>query len=456
MAGKKKGSSATKALPALPPYFDYTTYISPTWTPPAQTPELLASLASTSRAQINATRANAPLLLRIRQVEWADFHDVFVHADKKWSVLRLQDVIAREVHRGSVRREDVVVFLPPLAEAVADEAGGGDGAAALGVVVEDGEEVGGGESKLGDSSAADAAAGSGTGTAANADDGVTAAASSNSDTGGSRDRTFTASSPRRSADPFLTLDASFPTPQPSSLEHLPPGSVISSQELHALLTAQARAAHLAAYLATRATSAPTTSEGSNFRARRMTINSAGPANALSDGRRASFMMRGGSSPFSTYADAVPMPPVSLPTAVEIWYDVLLPQITAPPRKVEPEDFLSSIPQQQHAPHVSDNPIIMYEGYIVGKKRWTRQEIITTNRRGGMVGIGGGGGGASTTTITMSQGDAAAAAAASASAAAAAAASASAAAAAAAAQAAKKKATSSRLESMVSFAEEQGP
>ncbi|KAJ3167335.1 hypothetical protein HDU88_002255 [Geranomyces variabilis] len=451
MAGKKKGSSATKALPSLPPYFDYTTYIPPTWTPPAPTPELLAPLASTTRTQINATRANAPLLLRIRQVEWADFHDVFVHADKKWSVLRLQDVIAREVHRGSVRREDVVVFLPPLAEVVVDEVGGGgDGVAALGMVVEDGEEGGGSDGKTGDNNngADAAAAGGGGGGASNTEDGA-AAASSNSDTGGSYDRTSTTSSPRRTADPFLPLDACFPTPQPSSLEHLPPGNVISSQELHALLTAQARAAHLAAYLAARATSATSTTgeagSTTTTRARRMTLNSAGPANSLGSGRRASFMMRGGPPAF---ADAGPMPTVSLPAAVEVWYDVLLPQITAPPppRKVEPEDYLSSssILQQQHAPHVSDNPIIMYEGYIVGKKRWTRQEI-QTGRRGGMVGIGGnggggggaGGGGAPSTTIAMSQVEAAAAAAA-----------------AAAAQAAKRKATASRPESMASFAEEQ--
>ncbi|KAJ3149553.1 hypothetical protein HDU89_003604 [Geranomyces variabilis] len=446
MAGKKKGSSATKALPSLPPYFDYTTYIPPKWTPPAPTPELLAPLASTTRTQINATRANAPLLLRIRQVEWADFHDVFVHADKKWSVLRLQDVIAREVHRESVRREDVVVFLPPLAEVVVDEVGGGgDGVAALGMVAEDGEEGGGGDGKTGDNNngADAAAAGGGGGGAPNTEDGA-AAASSNSDTGGSYDRTSTTSSPRRTADPFLPLDACFPAPLSSSLEHIPPGNVISSQELHALLTAQARAAHLAAYLAARATSATTAEAGSTTttRARRMTLNSAGAANSLGSGRRASFMMRGGPPSFSAFADAGPMPTVSLPAAVEVWYDVLLPQITAPPpRKVEPGDYLSSssIVQQQHAPHVSDNPIIMYEGYIVGKKRWTRQEI-QTGRRGGMVGIGGGGGGAGgggapTTTIAMSQVEAAAAAAA-------------------AAQAAKRKATASRPESMASFAEEQ--
>ncbi|KAI8588374.1 hypothetical protein BDZ88DRAFT_489736 [Geranomyces variabilis] len=448
MAGKKKGSSAAKALPSLPPYFDYTTYTPPTWTPPAPTPELLAPLASTTRTQIAATRANAPLLLRIRQVEWADFHDVFVHADKKWSVLRLQDVIAREVHRGSVRREDVVVFLPPVAEVVVDEVGGGgDGVAALGVVVEDGEDGGGGDGKTGDNNnAADAAAAGGGGGAPSTEDGGAAAASSNSDTGGSYDhRTSTTSSPRRTADPFLPLDACFPTPQPSSLDHIPPGNVISSQELHALLTAQARAAHLAAYLAARATSATTTTaeagSTTTTRARRMTLNSAGPANSLGSGRRASFMMRGGPSSFSAFADAGPMPTVTLPAAVEVWYDVLLPQITVPPppRKVEPGDYLSSsssISQQQHAPHVSDNPIIMYEGYIVGKKRWTRQEI-QTGRRGGMVGIGGGGGGGAptTTTIAMSQVEAAAAAAA-------------------AAQAAKRRVTTSRPESMVSFAEEQ--
>ncbi|KAJ3017767.1 hypothetical protein HKX48_003382 [Thoreauomyces humboldtii] len=401
---KKKGAGGAKGKKAptvLPPFFDYTTHVTPQWTPPVAEPEKLSALASHARSAIQDRLANPSVLLRVRQSGWEDFHDVFVQAEKKMSVLWLQGVIAERIHGGSVNRGDVMVFLTTdkeeeaLANKVADKMEGVRVNVA-GAGTSDGEEKDGEEGKGDSEGAKKESTGDGeTGTAL-----TTEAKENNSPLAPTVVVNASGSAPLRvrpTANPQLPLDVAFPdisvSKNPSSLsasaEFLPPGHVMFVHELHARLTERARAIQQASI----ARSSTVTSNAGSITGRRMTINSGTSPGA----RRASFMMAKGLS----FSDQ-PLPPIQLPHGFEIWYDVQLPPAYRRPSvddlamrsaqdradaaddDKENEDWNANVKPSllaEHRPsvHVSSNPIIMFENYIAKTANYVA-------RRGGMTGI----------------------------------------------------------------------
>lgn len=109
--GRKGKGKGKKAAPTVPPYYDYSTYKPPQWQPAFTELEELANAAQKVRSSLQRQTENNLVILRIRQVDW-EYHDVFILAEKNWTVLRLmRDVIAEQIHGGAVGGDDVMILL---------------------------------------------------------------------------------------------------------------------------------------------------------------------------------------------------------------------------------------------------------------------------------------------------------------------------------------------------------